>query len=44
MSVVSTKDLTKYFKDLCAVDHVNLDVDNEIFGCWARTGPVRAPS
>ena len=38
MSVVSTKDLTKYFKDLCAVDHVNLDVDNEIFGLLGPNG------
>ena len=38
MSVVSTEGLTKYYKDLCAVDHVTLDVENEIFGLLGPNG------
>lgn len=38
MDVVSTLNLTRYFKELCAVDHVNLDVGNEIFGLLGPNG------
>jgi ABC-2 type transport system ATP-binding protein len=36
--VIETSDLTKYFGSLCAVDHVNLKVDNEIFGLLGPNG------
>jgi ABC-2 type transport system ATP-binding protein len=38
MSVVSTRGLTKYYKDLCAVNEVSLDVENEIFGLLGPNG------
>jgi ABC-2 type transport system ATP-binding protein len=38
MSVVSTIGLTKYYKELCAVNDVNLDVGNEIFGLLGPNG------
>jgi len=35
---VKTYELTKYFGKLCAVDHINLDVGNEIFGLLGPNG------
>ena len=35
---VKTYALTKYFGKLCAVDHINLDVRNEIFGLLGPNG------
>lgn len=38
MSAISTEGLTKYFKDLRAVDGVSLEVENEIFGLLGPNG------
>lgn len=38
MSIIATAGLTKNFKDLCAVDHVDLEVGNEIFGLLGPNG------
>ncbi len=35
---VKTYELTKYFGKLCAVDHINLDIGNEIFGLLGPNG------
>lgn len=35
---VKTHELTKYFGKLCAVDHINLEVGNEIFGLLGPNG------
>jgi ABC-2 type transport system ATP-binding protein len=35
---VKTYELTKYFSKLCAVDHINLEVGNEIFGLLGPNG------
>ena len=35
---VKTYELTRYFNKLCAVDHINLDVGNEIFGLLGPNG------
>ncbi len=35
---VKTYELTKYFDKLCAVDHINLEVGNEIFGLLGPNG------
>ncbi len=35
---VKTYELTKYFNKLCAVDHINLEVANEIFGLLGPNG------
>ncbi len=35
---VKTYELTKYFGKLCAVDHINLEVGNEIFGLLGPNG------
>jgi ABC-2 type transport system ATP-binding protein len=35
---VKTYELTKYFGKLCAVDHINLDAGNEIFGLLGPNG------
>ncbi len=35
---VKTYELTKYFNKLCAVDHINLEVGNEIFGLLGPNG------
>jgi ABC-2 type transport system ATP-binding protein len=36
--VIEMHELTKYFGSLCAVDHVNLNVGNEIFGLLGPNG------
>jgi len=36
--VIEMHELTKYFGSLCAVDHVNLTVENEIFGLLGPNG------
>lgn len=36
--IITTAGLTKNFKDLCAVDHVDLDVGNEVFGLLGPNG------
>lgn len=38
MNIINTHGLTKNFKDLCAVNHVDLDVGNEIFGLLGPNG------
>lgn len=38
MSVIETRGLTKNFKDLCAVDNVDLDVHEEVFGLLGPNG------
>lgn len=38
MSTVETNNLTKYFNKLCAVDSINLEVGNEIFGLLGPNG------
>ncbi len=35
---VKTYELTKYFNKLCAVDHINLEIGNEIFGLLGPNG------
>ncbi len=35
---VQTHNLTKYFNKRCAVDHINLDIRNEIFGLLGPNG------
>ncbi len=36
--MIEVTNLTKYFGDLCAVDHVNLHVENEVFGLLGPNG------
>jgi len=38
MSAIETHGLTKYYDALCAVDHLTLSVDNEIFGLLGPNG------
>ncbi len=38
MTAIETYDLTKYYGDLCAVDHLSLSVDNEIFALLGPNG------
>lgn len=38
MTAIETHDLTKYYGDLCAVDHLTLSVDNEIFALLGPNG------
>ena len=38
MIPIETHDLTKYYGSLCAVDHLNLEVGNEIFGLLGPNG------
>lgn len=38
MSIIKTCGLTKKFKELCAVDHIDLDVGNEVFGLLGPNG------
>ncbi|HNQ26019.1 MAG TPA: ATP-binding cassette domain-containing protein [Methanoregulaceae archaeon] len=38
MIPIETHDLTKYYGSLCAVDHLNLQVGNEIFGLLGPNG------
>jgi ABC-2 type transport system ATP-binding protein len=38
MNAIETWDLTRYYDDLCAVDHVSLSVNNEIFGLLGPNG------
>jgi ABC-2 type transport system ATP-binding protein len=38
MTAIQTYDLTKYYGDLCAVDHLSLSVDNEIFALLGPNG------
>jgi len=38
MAAIETHDLTKYYGDLCAVDHLTLSVDNEIFALLGPNG------
>jgi len=38
MTAIETHDLTKYYGDLCAVDHLSLSVDNEIFALLGPNG------
>jgi ABC-2 type transport system ATP-binding protein len=38
MTAIETHDLTKYYGDLCAVDHISLSVDNEIFALLGPNG------
>ena len=38
MTAIETYDLTKYYDDLCAVDHLSLSVDNEIFALLGPNG------
>ena len=36
--MIEVNNLTKYFGDLCAVDHVGLHVENEVFGLLGPNG------
>jgi ABC-2 type transport system ATP-binding protein len=36
--MIKVNNLTKYFGDLCAVDHVNLHVENEVLGLLGPNG------
>ena len=38
MNAVETHDLTRFYDTLCAVDHLNLTVNNEIFGLLGPNG------
>ncbi|HOS81504.1 MAG TPA: ATP-binding cassette domain-containing protein [Methanolinea sp.] len=38
MTIIETSGLTKYYGDLCAVDHLDLSVGNEIFGLLGPNG------
>jgi ABC-2 type transport system ATP-binding protein len=38
MNAIETSDLTKYYGDLCAVDHLTLSVNNEIFALLGPNG------
>lgn len=38
MNAIETCDLTKYYDTLCAVDHLTLSVNNEIFGLLGPNG------
>ncbi len=38
MNIIETRSLTKYFTKLCAVDSINLEVGNEIFGLLGPNG------
>lgn len=38
MNAIETRDLTRYYVDLCAVDHITLSVNNEIFGLLGPNG------
>ena len=38
MPTIEMHDLTKYYGDLCAVDHLSLSVDNEIFALLGPNG------
>jgi len=38
MPTIDIHDLTKYYGDLCAVDHLSLSVDNEIFALLGPNG------
>ena len=38
MNAIETNDLTKYYGDLCAVDHLTLSVNNEIFALLGPNG------
>ena len=38
MTAIETHGLTKYYGDLCAVDHISLSVDNEIFALLGPNG------
>ena len=38
MNAIETQDLTRYYDTLCAVDHLTLSVNNEIFGLLGPNG------
>jgi ABC-2 type transport system ATP-binding protein len=38
MNAIETRDLTRYYDTLCAVDHLTLSVNNEIFGLLGPNG------
>ena len=38
MHAIETRELTKYYGNLCAVDHLSLSVDREIFGLLGPNG------
>ncbi len=38
MTAIESHNLTKYYDDLCAVDHLSLSVDNEIFALLGPNG------
>jgi ABC-2 type transport system ATP-binding protein len=38
MNAIETHDLTRYYHSLCAVDHLSLSVNNEIFGLLGPNG------
>jgi ABC-2 type transport system ATP-binding protein len=38
MNAIETRALTRYYDDLCAVDHLTLSVNNEIFGLLGPNG------
>ncbi|MFA5330831.1 MAG: ATP-binding cassette domain-containing protein [Methanoregula sp.] len=38
MIAIKTHDLTKYYDDLCAVDHLSLSINNEIFALLGPNG------
>jgi len=38
LNAIETKDLTKYYGGLCAVDHLNLSINNEIFALLGPNG------
>ena len=38
MNAIETTNLTKYYDSLCAVDHLTLSVNNEIFGMLGPNG------
>jgi ABC-2 type transport system ATP-binding protein len=44
MSIIETRNLTKYFNKLCAVDSINLEVGNEIFGLLGPNGAGKSTS
>ena len=43
MNAIEVVNLTKYYDSLCAVDHLTLSVDNEIFGLLGPNGSGRPP-
>ncbi|MCX6687198.1 MAG: ATP-binding cassette domain-containing protein, partial [Methanoregula sp.] len=38
MNAIETRDLTRYYGELCAVDHLTLSVNREVFALLAPNG------